>query len=88
MGFRCKGAEYNRLKRPTCHLADSWDWVITPRTPEEYPIVSWMIERRHDHVAVVTMNTNKVNAQNPAFLPIFKPRLSGWRKNSATAPSF
>ena len=27
----------------------------------------WMIERRHDHVAVVTMNTNKVNAQNPAF---------------------
>jgi enoyl-CoA hydratase/carnithine racemase len=27
----------------------------------------WMIERKHDHVAVVTMNTNKVNAQNPAF---------------------
>jgi enoyl-CoA hydratase len=27
----------------------------------------WNIERRHDHVAVVTMNTNKVNAQNPAF---------------------
>ena len=27
----------------------------------------WTIERRHDHVAVVTMNTNKVNAQNPAF---------------------
>src|SRR5262245_41694996 len=25
------------------------------------------IERKHDHVAVVTMNTNKVNAQNPAF---------------------
>ncbi len=23
--------------------------------------------QRHDHVAVVTMNTNKVNAQNPAF---------------------
>jgi hypothetical protein len=45
----------------------SWDWVITPRTPEEYPIVPWIIERRHDHVAVVTMNTNKVNAQNPAF---------------------
>ena len=67
MGFRCKGAEYNRLKRPTCRLADSWDWVITPLTPEEYPIVPWMIERRHDHVAVVTMNTNKVNAQNPAF---------------------
>src|SRR5215467_13471385 len=29
--------------------------------------MSWTIERRHDHVAVVTMNTNKVNAQNPAF---------------------
>jgi enoyl-CoA hydratase len=27
----------------------------------------WMIERKHDHVAVVTMNTNKVNAQDPAF---------------------
>jgi enoyl-CoA hydratase len=27
----------------------------------------WTIERRHDHVAVVTMNTNKVNAQNPTF---------------------
>jgi len=29
--------------------------------------MSWTIERKHDHVAVVTMNTNKVNAQNPAF---------------------
>src|SRR5262245_55960899 len=27
----------------------------------------WTIERRHPHVAVVTMNTNKVNAQNPSF---------------------
>lgn len=27
----------------------------------------WTIERRHDHVVVVTMNTNKVNAQGPAF---------------------
>src|SRR3984893_3057588 len=27
----------------------------------------WTIQRKHDHVAVVTMNTNKVNAQNPAF---------------------
>jgi enoyl-CoA hydratase len=27
----------------------------------------WIIERKHDHVAVVTMNSNKVNAQNPAF---------------------
>ena len=27
----------------------------------------WTIERKRDHVAVVTMNTNKVNAQNPAF---------------------
>lgn len=27
----------------------------------------WAIERKDDHVAVVTMNTNKVNAQNPAF---------------------
>jgi enoyl-CoA hydratase len=29
--------------------------------------MTWTIERKHDHVAVVTMNTNKVNAQNPAF---------------------
>ena len=27
----------------------------------------WTIERKHDHVVVVTMNTNKVNAQNPMF---------------------
>ena len=27
----------------------------------------WTIERQHPHVAVVSMNTNKVNAQNPAF---------------------
>src|SRR5215475_3723248 len=27
----------------------------------------WTIERKHDHVAVVTMNTNRVNAQNPVF---------------------
>ena len=27
----------------------------------------WTIERKQDHVAVVTMTTNKVNAQNPAF---------------------
>jgi len=27
----------------------------------------WKIERKHEHVVVVTMNTNKVNAQNPAF---------------------
>jgi enoyl-CoA hydratase len=27
----------------------------------------WTIERKHDHVAVVTMNTNKVNAQNSTF---------------------
>lgn len=27
----------------------------------------WTIERRHDYVALVTMNTNKANAQNPEF---------------------
>src|SRR5262249_60610676 len=27
----------------------------------------WTIECKHDHVVVVTMNTNKVNAQNPIF---------------------
>jgi enoyl-CoA hydratase len=27
----------------------------------------WTIDRTHDHIAVVTMNTNKVNAQNPTF---------------------
>jgi enoyl-CoA hydratase len=29
--------------------------------------MGWTIERKHDHVVVVTMTTNKVNAQNPAF---------------------
>ena len=27
----------------------------------------WTVERKHDHVVVVTMNTNKVNAQNATF---------------------
>jgi hypothetical protein len=50
--------------------------------------MSWSIERRHEHVAIVTMNTNKVNAQNPAFLPNFMPRSTDSIKSSATAPSF
>jgi enoyl-CoA hydratase len=29
--------------------------------------VAWTIERRTEHVALVTMNTNKANAQNPTF---------------------
>ena len=29
--------------------------------------MAWSIERRAEHVALVTMMTNKVNAQNPAF---------------------
>jgi enoyl-CoA hydratase len=29
--------------------------------------VAWSIERRPQHVALVTMNTNKANAQNPTF---------------------
>jgi enoyl-CoA hydratase len=29
--------------------------------------VAWSIERRNQHVALVTMNTNKANAQNPIF---------------------
>ena len=29
--------------------------------------VAWPIERRTQHVALVTMNTNKANAQNPTF---------------------
>lgn len=29
--------------------------------------MAWLIERRAEHVALVTMMTNKVNAQNPAF---------------------
>src|SRR5215471_9594382 len=45
------------------------------RSPERKPAghsrrsmnMAWTIERKHDHVAVVTMNTNKVNVQNPAF---------------------
>jgi enoyl-CoA hydratase/carnithine racemase len=40
--------------------------TAAPQYRRKIPM-SWTIERRHDHVAVVTMNTNKVNAQNPAF---------------------
>jgi enoyl-CoA hydratase len=29
--------------------------------------MAWLIERRGEHIAVVTMNTNKANAQNPTF---------------------
>ena len=29
--------------------------------------MAWSIERRTQHVALVTMNTNKANAQNPTF---------------------
>ena len=29
--------------------------------------MAWLIERCADHVALVTMDTNKANAQNPAF---------------------
>jgi enoyl-CoA hydratase len=29
--------------------------------------VAWSIERRTQHVALVTMNTNKANAQNQTF---------------------
>jgi enoyl-CoA hydratase len=29
--------------------------------------MAWTIERKGNHVAVVTMNTNKANAQNPTF---------------------
>ena len=29
--------------------------------------MAWSIERRAEHVALVTMNTNKANAQNPTF---------------------
>src|SRR5215471_13572775 len=30
-------------------------------------VVAWSIERRNQHVALVTINTNKANAQNPTF---------------------
>ena len=46
----------------------------------------WTIERKHDHVAVVTMNTNKPNAQNPAFFDICTARSTGWSSNSPIAP--
>ena len=49
----------------------------------------WTIERKHDHVVVVTMNTNKVNAQNPGLsLPISMPRSIASKPSSMTAPSF
>src|SRR6185369_16279225 len=39
----------------------------TAHQPWRRITMPWSIARKHDHVAVVTMNTNKVNAQNPAF---------------------
>ena len=42
--------------------------LMADRSPTSEGItMPWTIERKHDHVAVVTMNTNKANAQNPAF---------------------
>ncbi len=29
--------------------------------------MAWQIERREEHTALVTMTTNKANAQNPTF---------------------
>jgi hypothetical protein len=46
------------------------------------------IERKHDHVVVVTMNTNKVNAQTRRSLPISMPRSIASKPSSMTAPSF
>ena len=47
----------------------------------------WTIERKHPHVAMVTMNTNKVNAQNQPSLRIFTQRSTAWNRNSQIAPS-
>jgi enoyl-CoA hydratase len=51
----------------------------------------WTIERKHDHVAVVTMNTNKVNAQNPVFFADLQAafdRLEAEFDDCAVVPSF
>ena len=48
----------------------------------------WTIERKHDHVAVVTMNTNKVNAQNPAFFTDLMQHSTVSKPNSAIVLSF
>jgi hypothetical protein len=44
--------------------SEALEWPIA-REPWRRITMPWTIERRHDHVAVVTMNTNKINAQNP-----------------------
>ena len=49
-----------RLAAAGHRLADTLDDLPAPR-------LAWMIERRSDHIALVTMTTNKANAQNPTF---------------------
>jgi enoyl-CoA hydratase len=48
----------------------------------------WIIERKHDHVAVVTMNTNKVNAQNPTFFDDLHMHSTASKRSSRTAQPF
>jgi hypothetical protein len=48
----------------------------------------WTIERKHDHVALITMNTNKVNAQNPASSTICMLHSNASRPSSTTVRSF
>jgi enoyl-CoA hydratase len=45
----------------------------------------WTIERQHPHVAVVTMNSNKVNAQNPAFFADLHAAFDRLEANSTIA---
>jgi enoyl-CoA hydratase len=46
----------------------------------------WTIERKHPHVAAVTMNTNKVNAQNPAFFADLRAAFDRLESDFAIAP--
>ena len=48
----------------------------------------WTIGRKHDHVAVVTMKTNKVNAQNPAFFGDLHAAFDRLEASSATVQWF
>ena len=48
--------------------------------------MSWTIERKHDHVAVVTMKTNKVNAQIRRSSVTSTPHSTGSKASSATVP--
>jgi enoyl-CoA hydratase len=52
---------------PSVWLASQTVCDKLSHTPQMESTMAWLVERRGDNIALVTMNTNKANAQNPTF---------------------